>query len=201
MNKDGFFFLRIFPLVFMLLVTVVCISVVTGLYLSTKDLVTANENLYLRRTVLRAANVDFSDDFTEINRLYEQRVTLDSADGRDIYLVEKEDGSTSYVMPIVGPGLWGPIEVMVGFAEGFSKLTGIGIFSQNETPGLGARIEEDWYQSQFTGKEGPFTMVEEGSADEPSEIDAITGATRTSESMLNIMNRAVDIGPDVLGGI
>jgi Na+-transporting NADH:ubiquinone oxidoreductase subunit C len=201
MNKDGFFFLRIFPLVFMLLVTVVCISVVTGLYLSTKDLVTANENLYLRRTVLRAANVDFSDDFTEINRLYEQRVTLDSADGRDIYLVEKEDGSTSYVMPIVGPGLWGPIEVMVGFAEGFSSLTGIGIFSQNETPGLGARIEEDWYQSQFTGKEGPFTMVEEGSADEPSEIDAITGATRTSESMLNIMNRAVDIGPDVLGGI
>jgi Na+-transporting NADH:ubiquinone oxidoreductase subunit C len=201
MNKDGFFFLRIFPLVFMLLVTVVCISVVTGLYLSTKDLVTANENLYLRRTVLRAANVDFSDDFAEINRLYEQRVTLDSADGRDIYIVEKEDGSTSYVMPIVGPGLWGPIEVMVGFAEGFSKLTGIGIFSQNETPGLGARIEEDWYQSQFTGKEGPFTMVEEGSADEPSEIDAITGATRTSESMLNIMNRAVDIGPDVLGGI
>lgn len=201
MNKDGFFFLRIFPLVFMLLVTVVCISVVTGLYLSTKDLVTANENLYLRRTVLRAANIDFSDDFAEINRLYEQRVTLDSADGRDIYIVEKEDGSTSYVMPIVGPGLWGPIEVMVGFAEGFSKLTGIGIFSQNETPGLGARIEEDWYQSQFTGKEGPFTMVEEGSADEPSEIDAITGATRTSESMLNIMNRAVDIGPDVLGGI
>jgi Na+-transporting NADH:ubiquinone oxidoreductase subunit C len=201
MNKEGFFFLRIFPLVFMLLVTIVCISVVTGLYLSTKDLVTANENLYLRRTVLRAANVDFSDDFAEINRLYEQRVSLESTDERTVYLVERQDGSTSYVMPIIGPGLWGPIEVMVGFTEGFSQLTGIGILSQNETPGLGARIEEDWYQSQFTGKEGPFTMVEEDAAADESEINAITGATRTSVFMLDIMNRAVEIGPDVLGGI
>lgn len=201
MNKDGFFFLRIFPLVFMLLVTVACISVVTGLYLSTKDLVTANENLYLRKKVLRAANVDFTDDFAEINRLYEQQVSQETTNERTVYIVERQDGSTSYVMPIIGPGLWGPIEVMVGFKEGFSQLTGIGVFSQNETPGLGARIEEDWYQSQFTGKEGPFTLVEEDAAAENDQINAITGATRTSVSMLNIMNRAVEIGPDVLGGI
>ncbi|HCJ94347.1 MAG TPA: hypothetical protein DHV69_03790 [Sphaerochaeta sp.] len=32
-------------------------------------------------------------------------------------------------------------------------------------------------------------MVEEGTADAPEEIDAITGATITSESVKNIMNR------------
>jgi Na+-transporting NADH:ubiquinone oxidoreductase subunit C len=202
MNKDGFFFLRIFPLIFMLLITIICISIVTGLYLSTEDLVIANENLYLRKTVLRAANVDFPDNFNRINSIYEQQAeALSAPDGREVYKVTREDGSLSYVMPILGSGLWGPIEVMVGFTEGFAELTGIGVLSQNETPGLGARIEEDWYQSQFTGKQGPFTMVEEGTADQPKEIDAITGATRTSEAMLNIMNRAVEVGPEVLGGI
>ncbi|MDA3833973.1 MAG: FMN-binding protein, partial [Spirochaetales bacterium] len=72
--------------------------------------------------------------------------------------------------------------------------------SQNETPGLGARIEEDWYQNQFSGKRGPFTMVKEGEADGPQEINAITGASRTSEAMLNIMNRAAENGPALLRG-
>lgn len=201
MNKDGFFFLRLFPLIMMLLVTIVCISVVTGLHLSTKDLVEANEELYLRRAVLRAAHVDFPDNFQQTNAIYEQQVSVDSSGDRTVYIVEREEAPTAYVLPVQGAGLWGPIELLVGFAENYTTLTGIGVLSQNETPGLGARIEELWYQEQFNGKEGPFTMVEEGSADEKDEIDAITGATRTSEAMLGIMNRAVQIGPDVLEGM
>jgi major membrane immunogen (membrane-anchored lipoprotein) len=34
-------------------------------------------------------------------------------------------------------------------------------------------------------------MVEEGTSAAPDEFDAITGATRTSESFRNIVNRAV----------
>ena len=79
--------------------------------------------------------------------------------------------------------------MMVGFEENMSKLSGVAIVSQNETPGLGARIEEPWFTAQFAGKQGPFRLVEEGTAAAPDEIDAITGATRTSESFRNIMNR------------
>ena len=80
---------------------------------------------------------------------------------------------------------------MIGFEDDLKTISGVSIVSQNETPGLGARIEEPWFTAQFAGKQGPFTIVEEGTADTPSEVDAITGATRTSESFRNIVNRAV----------
>lgn len=200
MNKSGFFYLRIFPLIFMLLVTVVCISVVVGLHLSTRERVEVNENLFLRRTVLDAADISYSDDFREIDSLYEERVTEEGDSGSLFYRIMQSDGSLSYVVPAEGPGLWGQIVVMVGFAEDLVDLTGIGIFSQNETPGLGARIEEEWFQDQFAGKRGPFTLVEEGTADSPNEIDGITGATRTSRAMISIMNRAVIDGPALVRG-
>ena len=200
MNKSGFFYLRIFPLMFMLLVTIVCISVVVGLHLSTRERVEVNENLFLRRTVLDAADISYPNDFREIDSLYEEMVTEDEDSGSIFYRIMQSDGSLSYVVPAEGPGLWGQIMVMVGFAEDLVELTGIGIFSQNETPGLGARIEEEWFQDQFAGKRGPFTLVEEGTADSPNEIDGITGATKTSRAMISIMNRAVIDGPALVRG-
>jgi Na+-transporting NADH:ubiquinone oxidoreductase subunit C len=200
MNKSGFFYLRIFPLMFMLLVTIVCISVVVGLHLSTRERVEVNEDLFLRRTVLDAADISYPNDFREIDSLYEEMVTEDEDSGSIFYRIMQSDGSLSYVVPAEGPGLWGQIMVMVGFAEDLVELTGIGIFSQNETPGLGARIEEEWFQDQFAGKRGPFTLVEEGTADSPNEIDGITGATKTSRAMISIMNRAVIDGPALVRG-
>ncbi len=196
MKKESFYSQRVYPLVFMLIVTIGCISIVTGLHLSTKGRVDANDNLFLRTTVLEAADVAIPEDFMEVNALYERIVE----ETGDFYRVNRPDGSVSYVVPAEGPGLWGIIKLMVGFTESLDELTGIGIFSQNETPGLGARIEEEWYRTQFTGKKGPFTLVDEGTGDSPNEIDAITGATRTSRGMLSILNKAYTDGPALVKG-
>ncbi len=91
-----------------------------------------------------------------------------------------------------------------GFEEDLTTFSGIAIVSQNETPpGLGgARIEEPWFTEQFRGKQAPpFTMVEEGTADADTEVDAITGgATRTSEYFRNLTNRAADDAKRIIGG-
>ena len=71
-----------------------------------------------------------------------------------------------------------------------TTFSGVAIVSQNETPGLGARIEEAWFTAQFQGKRAPFSMVEEGTADADNEIDAITGATRTSEYFKTLVDQA-----------
>lgn len=196
MKKDGFFALRVFPLLFMFAVTVVCISVVTGLHLSTKERVEANESLFLKKTILEAAGISFPDDFREINAIYDQRVI----EKVSFYEATREDGSIAYVVEAQGAGLWGLIRLMVGFGQGLQELTGIGIVSHNETPGLGARIEEPWYKEQFPGKRGPFRLVEEGTASAPDQIDSITGATRTSQAMLSILNKAVVDGPATVKG-
>ncbi len=58
------------------------------------------------------------------------------------------------------------------------------IDTPDETPGLGQRASEEAFTSQFIGKEGPFTYGENG-------IDALAGATVTSDAVLKALNRAV----------
>lgn len=187
MKTESFYAKRIHPIVMMALITIVCILVTATLHLGTLERVQTNEQFFLWRSILDAAGIPHDGDPASVAALYQEGVTEEEG----IYHVTGPDGSVRYVKQYTGPGLWGPITVMVGFTEDTTTLSGVSIVSQNETPGLGARIEEAWFTAQFADRQGPFTMVEEGTSDAPNEIDAITGATRTSEAFRNIINRAV----------
>lgn len=196
MKTQSFYMRRIHPLVFMAIVTIICILLTASLHLSTFDRVKNNEQFFLRRSILDAAAVPHDGQPETVARLYQESVT--EKDG--VYQVKGTDGTMRHVTQFTGPGLWGPITIMVGFKNDQKTLAGVSIVSQNETPGLGARIEEPWFTSQFVDKQGPFRLVEEGTADSPEEMDAITGATRTSESFKNIMNRAITQSTTKSGG-
>ena len=58
------------------------------------------------------------------------------------------------------------------------------IETPDETPGLGQRASEEAFAEQFIGKEGPFTYGENG-------VDALSGATVTSNAVLKALNRAI----------
>ena len=69
----------------------------------------------------------------------------------------------------------------------------------NETPGLGGRINEPWFKNQFEGEEIPADGIEvralEGEGDPDATngvVDSITGATRTSESIESIVNNQIE---------
>ena len=197
MKQNGFYTKRIYPLVFMFLVTAVCILVTSGIFLATEDRVRENELLFLRMAVLSAAGLKLDDNASEIASLYRSSVT----ENEGFYTVKTGSDPERFVLPFSGAGLWGTISLMVGFEADFVTLSGVAIVSQNETPGLGARIEEPWFTAQFAGKQGPFRFVEEGTADAPDEVDAITGASRTSESIQNIMNRAASESRSIIRGL
>lgn len=196
MKTQNFYMRRIHPLVFMAVVTIICILLTASLHLSTFDRVKNNEQFFLRRSILDAAAIEHDGQPGTVATLYQDSVT----ETNGVYQVKGSDGTMRYVSQLTGPGLWGPITIMAGFAEDHKTLTGVSIVSQNETPGLGARIEEPWFTRQFVGKQGPFRRVEEGTADSPEEMDGITGATRTSESFKNIMNRAITESATKSGG-
>ena len=190
---------RIFPVLFMLIVTVVFIALVSGIYLATRDNVLRNERLYLMRAVLYAADIQVPEDAAAIESRYNDLVqeVLDSDDNLLYYELE----GAGYVFPAFGPGLWGEIEAVVGFDRELRRITGVDFIKQNETPGLGARISEDWFRDQFRGKTGPFSRVPEGTETRsPTEFDAITGATITSTAIQNILNDTIKEAPDILGG-
>ncbi|MFH1407365.1 MAG: RnfABCDGE type electron transport complex subunit G [Candidatus Omnitrophota bacterium] len=61
------------------------------------------------------------------------------------------------------------------------KITGIKILSQEETPGLGARITEPQFYGQFAGKKIDELVVLRQK--NQKNIEAITGATISSEAV------------------
>ena len=192
-NKSELFKQRIYPILFMFIITSVFISLVSGIYLSTKELVILNESLFQKKAILYAADIAFPETAQEIEKVYLERITEYYADGTEVSFFGAKDQSgfpSGWVVFASGPGLWGEIVAAVGFNRSLDSLTGVEFVKQNETPGLGARITEDWFKDQFRGKKPPLKMVPEGSASESNEVDAITGATITSKAVLGIINKA-----------
>ena len=200
MKKEGVFAQRVYPLIFMALLTVVFIAGVSGLYLSTQERVERNETIVQKKAVLYAAGIEYPEnDPVEITDLYDERVTEIGGNGRpSLFEVELSSGETAYAVYVEGPGLWGQIVTIFGFESDLEVITGMEVVQQNETPGLGARINEAWFKQQFRGAQPPFTMVPEGTADDPEELDAITGATKTSNAMERIANKAREVAREAV---
>ena len=76
-----------------------------------------------------------------------------------------------------------------------SKIDRLIFTSHSETPGLGARIDEKWFRDQFKGidvskgsSQEKFVTFRLGGKESSNRLDAITGATITSNSVQNILN-------------
>lgn len=190
---------RVRTVAFMLAVTAVSITVLSSLYVATAKTVARNELLFTRRAVLEAAGLETPAAPAEVLALFEQRAeAVPSETNAQYYVVRSPDSraTNACVFPGSGAGLWGQVDALVGLDPSLKTVTGVTFTRQNETPGLGARIEEPWFKRQFAGKTGPFTMVPEGTrAAEPDRFDAITGATVTSTAVRDILNRALADAP------
>lgn len=194
-KKDTFYHKRLYPLVFMVSTTVFCILVTSGLYLTTLDKAEANELSFTRRAILDAGGLQYDNTTAGIEKTYTDSIEVE----KGYYIANGTEGKR-FIIPVQGPGLWGTIAIMVGFEEDLKTFAGLAIVSQNETPGLGARIEEPWFTAQFKGKQPPFTLVEEGTSAQANEVDAITGATRTSEYFRNLVNRSAADAQRIIRG-
>lgn len=98
----------------------------------------------------------------------------------------------------VGNGFQGKVAMMVGIDKDFSRLTGIKILEQIETPGLGTKIVEDptnkqdrfWFPNQFKQLlvDPEIEVIKNVKPSKPNEIQAITGATISSRAVVTILN-------------
>ena len=194
MKKESFAKKRMYPVVFMLLVTVAFISVTTVIYTFTKDTIKLNERLRLKQAVLYAGGTGLSSDPVEIEKAFDDRVEeIKDDSGRVRYYTIREEGTAdieSYVVIQTGAGLWGEITAGVGFDRDLDSFRGFEIIDQNETPGLGGRIDEAWFKEQFMGKRPPLSSVPEGDPASENQFQAITGASYSTEAIQNIVNAA-----------
>jgi len=114
-----------------------------------------------------------------------------------VFECKDDDGSVKYVLPIRGKGLWGPIWGYIALESDMNTIYGAIFDHKGETPGLGAEINQAWFQKPFGGKkifndEGNFVSIAvvKGGAN-PSDIhavDAISGGTITSKGLQAMLN-------------
>ena len=102
------------------------------------------------------------------------------------------DGSTKYVLPMTGAGLWGGIWGYIALNEDRNEIYGVFFNHESETPGLGAEIKKPEFQHRFIGKHildkngnVGVAVTKNGAAPEEGaeHVDAISGATITSKGV------------------
>ena len=113
----------------------------------------------------------------------------------DIYrAIDSSNRSVGFAFVAVGAGFADKIKLVIAIDGGCEKFLGFKVLSSNETPGFGSRIKEDEFGEQF--KEvptGDLEVVKTGDMEKIDlEIVAISGATVSSEAVVNIFNTYIE---------
>lgn len=96
-------------------------------------------------------------------------------------------------------GYGGNIQISIGITKD-GVVEGIEILSINETAGLGMKATETEFREQYVGKSVEQFKVTKTGASSDEEIDAISGATITSNAVTNAVNAGLTYFNQVIGG-
>jgi len=115
-----------------------------------------------------------------------------------LFVCEKGD-STFYVVSAVGTGLWDDVWGYLGINSNCETISGSVFDHKAETPGLGSKVTEDWFQDQFVGKrivaeDGKTRLKLEvkkpGNELNNHQVDGISGATFTGLGVAEMLERS-----------
>lgn len=113
----------------------------------------------------------------------------------ELYEVFDDSGqSIGYSIPWNANGYQGNIRVMIGVKKDLKTIVGINVLEQTETPGLGTKIMEEPFTSQFVDLVAdPKAIAVKGlPASKPGEVQTITGATISSKAIIDIVNGSLE---------
>ncbi len=124
------------------------------------------------------------------NSPIDDRRAFTLSDGRvvNVFPCIQEGTLTGVALEQFGSGYGGPLGVVVGFRLKDDTLAGIGITTMKETAGVGTRVKEAAFLKQFPGKAIPVRLRSQG-----GDIDAVSGATVSSNGVMNAIDQAVSL--------
>ncbi|WP_292589404.1 FMN-binding protein [Mesotoga sp. UBA5557] len=202
---------KLYSVVFTFILTTVFVICLAGINAIASGTIERNEQLEFRRSLIYVFNIvedARSLPSEEVQKLYLDRIQ--EIDGEQTVYIADNEGKREIAFTVQSAGLWGTITALVAVDESGSRIVGIDFVNHSETPGLGGRIDETAFKEQFRGERisssssariAVVSGQDTGSKDD-SKVDAITGATRTSESIQTLLNKAInDVFPAVLEAV
>lgn len=97
-------------------------------------------------------------------------------------------------------GYAGDVSVMSGITLDLS-VCGIKVMSDDETPGLGKKIETSSFAKQFISRTAGLLFSVKTSDSNVNHVDAVTGATISSNAMSSAANNALAFAEKVFSGL
>lgn len=131
----------------------------------------------------------------EMKALLEEALTFQLVDEigaqniEKVYIGKNDKSSVGYIVRMAPNGYGGPIKLLIALDKDY-QVKGISILEHSETPGFGANAEKASFKDQFINLSLPISVTK--TEPKENEIQAITGATITSEAITNAVNEAGD---------
>lgn len=163
-------------------------GLLTGVGILTKDRIAFNKQQEIEAAILLVV-----PGAETHQKVFEERDLV-------VYHCRDKTGDViGYALYALGAGFQDKIALMYGTDAALSKINSLTILEQLETPGLGAKITDQEAFLRFWENKDvsqPLTLHKPAASSPddlaPSEINTITGATISSESVLKIVNLSLD---------
>ena len=178
------------------LITLVAGVTLGGVYEITKDPIAkqeaqakaeAYEQVFTDAAAFEAVEMD--DTLTKTIREQLDQEGYKAQSIEEVMRAEDQSGETlGYAFTVVtSEGYGGDIQFSMG-VQNDGTLNGISILSIGETAGLGMNADTPAFKDQFVGKQVEKLQYTKNGATQDDEINAISGATVTTDAMTNGVN-------------
>ena len=165
-----------------------------GLGMPKMRLVELASGTYAKQDPGTRAVLDPARDFAGLDKLETVATVYELREGDRLKLV---------ILPVRGAGYQSTLKGYLALKGDLNTIAALRFHEQNETPGMGARIEEMKWQALWAGKQladvnGVIRIeVVKGKSEGEHQVDGISGATRTVSGVTTLLH--FWFGPDGYG--
>jgi len=151
-------------------------GVLAAIYGATKERIEYQELTFVKGPTLKTIMAGCSND-----PLVDRFKLKDGEEERSFFVGIFNGQANAVAFEAMGKGFGGAMGVMVAVNLENDKIVGVGVTTNNETPGVGSRVKsEPGFSDQFQGLslEEPFAVKADG-----GKVDAVSGATISSRGV------------------
>ncbi|HHH52227.1 MAG TPA: NADH:ubiquinone reductase (Na(+)-transporting) subunit C [Bacteroidetes bacterium] len=118
-----------------------------------------------------------------------------------VYIYKSKNNEKIYIFKLFGKGLWDEISGFISLKQDLNTVDGVSFDHKAETPGMGAEMKDNpKFKAQFSGKKifdntGKLVSInvrKGGAVDPEHDVDAISGATLTSNGITDMLRSSFE---------
>ena len=173
----------VFSFFAVVIVAVVCVGVTAGVHYAARDAFAASD-----------VRLDEAQGGAQRKLLFPEAGSFEAKSAPSVEGLNSvyQADTGEWVFDVTsGEGYHGEVQLMVGInADG--TVAGLQVVAEDETDGIGTKAFEDAYVEKFVGMAASGALTTGDAAADQTHVDAVSGATFTSNAVVDCLNIAFE---------